>query len=64
MSDRYPVGARIFKGALCVLDDGKMRPRRTSDSPLLTEGMLLAAEGMHPGDQCYLEGDRVRKVQP
>lgn len=61
--DWYRVAGRITKGAMCVVRGREMHPMRATDPPSVTDGLLLASEGMHPGDRCIIIGERVRRVR-
>jgi hypothetical protein len=60
----YRVVARIGRGAVCIIRGAEMHPMRASDPAHVGDGLpLIAAEGMHPGDRCFILGERVRRVR-
>ncbi len=60
----YRVTARIARGGVCIIRGRELHPMRASDPAHVGDGLpLLAAEGMHPGDRCFIIGERVRRVR-
>lgn len=60
----YKVEGRIRKGAICVVKGASIHAMGVHDKPVEDDdAVLLAAEGMHPGDRCFIIGDRVRRVR-
>lgn len=59
----YTVRARIPKGAVCLPVGLDMWPMRADDPALEDDdALILAFEGLHPGDRCFILGQSVRRV--